>query len=107
MQMAANQGTEAAMNSVLAQIEHAYHITQQLETRSIPEVFKIQQMLLNAGQEMHTLHTNITNALSLISTIEGELVASVQENSLDKRQNLLSSGSNSVSKQELARFYLE
>lgn len=107
MQMAANQGTEAAMNSVLAQIEHAYHITQQLEQRSIPEVAKIQQILLTAGQEMHTLHKNIANALSLVTTIEGELVTSAQESALEKRQNLLSSGSTSVSKQELARFYLE
>jgi methyl-accepting chemotaxis protein len=107
MQMAANQGTEAAMNSVLAQIEHAYHITQHLETRSIPEVSKIQQMLLKAGQEMHALHTNIANALTLVATIEGELVTSMQESSLDKRQSLLLSGSTSVSKQELARFYLE
>jgi len=107
MQMAANQGTEAAMNSVLAQIEQAYHLTQQLETRSIPEVSKIQQTLLKAGQEMHTLHTNIANALSLVTTIEGEIVTSAQGSSLDKGSNLLSSGSNSVSKQELARFYLE
>ncbi|HEY4036378.1 MAG TPA: HAMP domain-containing protein [Ktedonobacteraceae bacterium] len=107
MQMAANQGTEAAMNSVLAQIEHAYHLTQQLETRSIPEVSKIQQTLLKAGQEMHTLHTNIANALSLVTTIEGEIVTSAQGSSLDKGSSLLSSGSNSVSKQELARFYLE
>lgn len=107
MQMAANQGTEAAMNSVLAQIEQAYHLTQQLETRSLPEVSKVQQILLKAGQEMHTLHTNIANALSLVTTIEGELLTSAQDSSLDRRQNLLVPGSTSVSKQELARFYLE
>jgi hypothetical protein len=107
MQMAASQGTEAAMNSVLAQIEHAYHLTQQMESRSLPEVTKMQQILLKAGQEMHTLHTNIASALSLITTIEGDLVTSAQDMSLDKRHNLLMSGSTSVSKQELARFYLE
>ncbi len=107
MQMAASQGTEAAMNSVLAQIEHAYHLTQQMESRSLPEVTKMQQILLKAGQEMHTLHTNIASALSLITTIEGDIVTSAQDMSLDKRHNLLTSGSTSVSKQELARFYLE
>jgi len=107
MQIAANQGTEAAMNSVLAQIERAYHLTQQLGARSIPEVSKIEQILLKAGQEMHTLHTNIANALSLITTIEGEIATSAQDMSLDKRHNLLTPGSTSVSKQELARFYLE
>jgi len=106
MQTAANQGTEAAMNSVLAQIERAYHLTQQLGARSIPEVSKIEQTLLKAGQEMHTMHTNIANALSLITTIEGEIATSAQERSLDKRHPL-SSNSTSVSKQELARFYLE
>jgi HAMP domain-containing protein len=107
MQVTANQGTEAAMNSVLAQIERAYHLTQQLGARSIPEVSKIEQVLLKAGQEMHTLHTNIANALSLITTIEGEIANSTQDLALDKKQNLLTSGSNSISKQELARFYLE
>ncbi len=106
MQMATNQGTEVAMNSVLAQIERAYHLTQQLGARSIPEVSKIEQILLKAGQEMHTLHTNIASALSLITTIEGEIAMSGQESTLDKRA-LLSSNANSVSKQELARFYLE
>jgi hypothetical protein len=67
----------------------------------------MQQILLKAGQEMHTLHTNIASALSLITTIEGDIVTSAQDMSLDKRHNLLMSGSTSVSKQELARFYLE
>lgn len=107
MQKAANQATEAAMHSALAQIEHAYHLTQQLEARSIPEVPKIQQVLLKAGQEVHILHANVANALSLVTTIEDELATSVQESSLDKRQNLLLSGSPGVSKQELARLYLE
>jgi hypothetical protein len=107
MQKAANQATEAAMHSALAQIEHAYHLTQQLEARSIPEVSKIQQVLLKAGQEMHMLHTNIIKALSLLTTIEDELVTSAQESSLDKRQNLLLLGSTNVSNQELAHLYLE
>jgi HAMP domain-containing protein len=107
MQTAASQGTEAATNSVLAQIQLAYHITQQLETRSLPEVPKIQQVLLKAGQEMHTLHTNLANALSLITTIEGEMAMGESGGSLDKRSNLLSSSATSVSKQELARLYLE
>jgi len=107
MQIAAHQGTEAARNSVLAQLEQAYHLTEQLETRSMLQVSKIQQTLLKAGQNMHILHTNIANALSLVMTIEGELVTNAQESSLAKRQNLLSSGSTSVSQEELARFYLE
>jgi hypothetical protein len=96
-----------ATSSVLAQIERVYHLTQQLETRSLPEVPKIQQMLLKAGQEMHTLHANLTNAISLIATIEGEMAAGESGGSLDKRFNLLTSGTTSVSKQELARLYLE
>jgi methyl-accepting chemotaxis protein len=107
MQMAASQGTEAAMNSVLAQIEQAYHLTQQLETRGIPEVATMQQILLKSGQEMHVMHKNIANAISLITTIESELVKNTQENSLEKRPNLLLSSSSSISKEELARFYLE
>jgi len=107
MQMAASQGTEAAMNSVLAQIEQAYHLTQQLETRGIPEIAKMQQILLKSGQEMHVMHKNIANALSIIITIESELVTNAQENALDKRPNLLLPSSTSISKEELARFYLE
>jgi hypothetical protein len=107
MQVAANQGMEAALSSVLAQIEHAYHLTQQLEKRSIPEVPQIQQVLLKVGQEVHTLHTNIGKALSLITAIEDELVTGAQEGSLDKKQNLLLLGTTTMSKQELARLYLE
>src|SRR5207248_1721431 len=69
-------------------------------------VAKSEQTHLKAGQEMPTLHTNIANALSLITTIEGEIATSAQERSLDKRHPL-SSNSTSVSKQELAHFYLE
>jgi HAMP domain-containing protein len=107
MEVAANQGTEAAMNSILAQIQHIYHLTQQLETRSLPEVPKIQQMLLKAGQEMHKLHTNLANALSIITTIEGEMAMGELGGSLDKRIDLLLSGPISLSKQELAHSYLE
>ena len=64
-------------------------------------------MLLKAGQEMHTLHTNLTNALSLMTTIEGDMAKGKSGSSLDKRINLLTSGTTSVSKQELARLHLE
>ena len=107
MQTSASQGTEVGTSSVLAQIERAYRLTQQLETRSLPEVSTIQQMLLKAGQEMHTLHTNLTNALSLMATIEGDMAKGESGSSLDKRINLLTSGTTSVSKQELARLHLE
>ena len=106
MQTSASQGTEVGTSSVLAQIERAYRLTQQLETRSLPEVSTIQQMLLKAGQEMHTLHTNLTNALSLMATIEGDMAKGELGSSLDKRINLLTSGTTSVSKQELARLQL-
>lgn len=107
MQTSASQGTEVGTSSVLAQIERAYRLTQQLETRSLPEVSTIQQMLLKAGQEMHTLHTNLINALSLMVTIEGDMAKGKSGGSLDKRINLLTSGTTSVSKQELARLHLE
>ncbi len=107
MQTSASQGTEVGTSSVLAQIERAYRLTQQLETRSLPEVSTIQQMLLKAGQEMHTLHTNLINALSLMVTIEGDMAKGESGGSLDKRINLLTSGTTSVSKQELARLHLE
>ncbi len=107
MQTSASQGTEVATSSVLAQIERAYRLTQKLETRSLPEVPTIQQMLLKAGQEMHTLQTNLTNAISLMATIEGDMAMGKSGGSLDKRINLLTSGTTSMSKQELARLHLE